>query len=232
MKKLLYIGPSWAVRGFHTPGDYPPKATDVPGKDYTNLAIELGLDVVNLAEYNFSNLTCYNRIYNYTESYDGVVWVYCEPIKDLGYFNSPTIEDFIQSQDFWQLRKNINQTILQKMSELNCPIALIGAHGDIEGCNHKNITVIDSSWQKFLAKQAGVDLSVGWGADVAHWSMFTKYPNLKPSRGLVELVSDTLDAWKKIEDKGLFMWVHPNRKANEVFAGHIKSNLNSWLDSI
>lgn len=228
----MYIGPSWALRSFAIPGENPPTSNDVLGLDYTNLAHELELDVINLAEFGFSNLTCYNRILNYPKPYDGVVWIYCEPIRDLGYNNSATIQDFITSANFWEIRKNINDVILKKMAELECPIALIGGHSDIEDCNYSNITVIDSSWQQFLAREADVDLPVGWGADVAHWKMFTKYPNLHPSKPLVELVCDTLDSWNKLQKKDLFMWVHPNRRATELFAGHIKSRLNTWLDSI
>lgn len=231
MKKLLYVGSSWAARSFTKHYEERPTATDRLGIDYTNLAHELGLDVVNLSQFSISNLSCCNLIQQYDQPYDGVVWVYCEPIKDLGYNNISSIKEFLQSPNFWSIRQNINSVILKKMSELDCPIALIGGASDVETADYDNLTVIHPSWQKFLAETAGVDLEHGWSADIAHHEMGL-YPRIHPSAGLVDLMTDTFDAWKKLEKKDIFINTHPNVNGTQLFAGHIKSSLNTWLDSI
>ena len=231
MKRLLYIGSSWAVRSFDKDYENPPKATDVVGQDYTNLAYELGLDVVDLSQFNLSNLSCLNLIRQYNQDYDAVVWVYCEPIKDIEYNQYSTIEEFLTKDNFWQLRTHTNTVILEQLSMLGKPIALIGGASDVDYVNHPNLTVIHPSWQKFLAQHAGLNLEHGWSADVAHHDI-TRFPKIKPSAGLVDLISNTFDVWDKLATNNLFAKTHPNTAATKLFASHIKPGLNTWLDNL
>ena len=231
MKKLLYIGSSWASRSFDRPYELQPKPTEVPGVDYTNLAHELGITVTDLSQFSISNLSCWNIVYNYPKEYDAIIWVYCEPIKDLGYENYSSLEEFLTSNNFWELRSHINRMILKKLSDLGCPIALIGGSSDVENADYPNLTVIHPSWQKFLANKANVKLSHGWSADVAHHDM-TRFPKLKPSAGLVDLMSETFDAWKEMEKSKIFSRTHPTTKGTKLFAAHIKTSLNNWLDTL
>ena len=231
MKKLLYVGSSWAVRSFDRPYENPPKPGAVAGRDYTNLAYELGLEVVDLSQFSISNLSCFNLVREYGDDYDGVVWVYCEPIKDLTYNHYSTMEEFLTSDNFWALRSHTNSLVLKRLSELGCPVALIGGASDVENANYDNLTVIHPSWQKFLAERADVDLEHGWSADVAHYEMI-QYPDLKPSMGLVDLMSSTFESWKKLEDHKLFNRAHPNTIGTQLFATHIKPSLNNWIDNL
>lgn len=230
MKKLLYVGPSWAVRSFSQHSeDYPQ-----PGENYTNLALELELDVVNLAQFGFSNQRCLNIIKNYNEPYDGIIWIYCEPIKDLDKLGHPTVENYLQSQNHLEIRLEISQKILRSANELGQPIAVIGAHSDVENYNLDNITIIHPSWQQFLSNSVNISLNsrnIGWGAEVAQ-NYIGAYKNIKPAVSLVELTYDTLSAWEEMEKQQVFCGCHPSRKGNELFAKHIQKNVQSWLSTL
>jgi hypothetical protein len=198
MKKILYIGPSWAARSFDTP-----EGSEL---EYTTLAQELNITVDNRSKSALSNHAIINCVLptNYKELYKGIIWVYAEPIGDLSSLhcyttnlNHITPETFIKSENFWEMRKEINRYTLTEMSKIECPIGLIGAHSDIEDCNYNNITVIHPSWQKFLAQHTNVALEDGWGAEVAHRYIMTEYKNITPSRNIVNKISDTFSAWIK-----------------------------------
>ena len=233
MKKILYVGPSWANRSFDTPeGDE---------SEYTNLAQELNISVDNFSKSALTNLAIINHIIpkNYKELYQGIIWVYSEPIGDLSSLhryttdlNYITPKTFIESEDFWEMRKETNRYILKEMSKINCPIGLIGAHSDIENCNHSNITVIHPSWQKFLAQYTSVTLEDGWGAEVAHRYIMTEYKDITPSHNIVNKISDTFAAWHKMELHRVFNWCHPNKKGNELFAKEIKSSVQSFINNL
>ena len=232
MKKILYLGPSWAARSFDTP--------EGSESDYTNLSIELNIDVDNRAKLGLSNLSIINQIpSNYEELYKGIIWVYAEPIGDLtnlkqytSNLNSITPTSFIESENFWEMRKDINKYILNEMSNINCPIGLIGGHSDVEDCTHSNITVIHPSWQKFLADTMNVKLDHGWGAEVAHRYILTENKDVTPSYNLIDKVSDTFSAWHKLELHRVFNWCHPNRKGNELFAKEIKNSIQSFINNL
>lgn len=231
MKKLLYIGSSWAVRSFDRDYEYPPTPTEVVGKDYTNLAHELGIDVVNLAKFDYSNIDCYNAIVNYDQSFDGVVWIYCDPLKDLSASRGYTIEDFVKSTDIWNIQRSMNNYILKRISSLGCPIALIGGPGDVADADYKNLTVIHPSWQKFLAELVNVTLEVGCDADLLQ-RYIKEFSTHTPSNELIKLVGNTLDSWKQLEINKVFKFVHPNSKGTQFFANHIRPSLNTWVANL
>lgn len=226
MKKIAYIGPSWAVRSFDTPhGDE---------ENYTNLAMELGLDVVNLAKFGDSNLGCLKRLLDKQKEtkFDAVIWIYCNILGNIPHLSSMTKRQFIESENFWSIREEANQQILAKINNLPCPVALIGAHSDIVNCNHNNITVIHPSWQQWLAGQVGVNLSLGWEAEVAHRWILEDERGARPSRELVFKTSETLRAWNKMDTLGVFNFCHPNRKGNELFAKEIKPSVYSFINDL
>ena len=163
MSKLLYIGSSWAYRSFDT--------ANGEETDYTNLYKELELDVIDLSKPGASNLRLLEKIKHYDRDYDGIIWVYAEPILDLSLSEK---ERLFKSEDFWQLRAELNHKILIAIAGINKPVALIGGHSDIVDCDHANITVIHPSWQKFLAEYSNIELDHGWGSEVAHRIILTE----------------------------------------------------------
>ena len=112
------------------------------------------------------------------------------------------------------------------------PVGLIGAHSDIFDCDYENIEIIHPSWQKFLGNIAGIEIKNGWGAEVAHRWLVYEFPNSSICKEAVEMISENLDAWIKLELNNLFYQVHPNRRGNILFANEIKSKVNSFMQNI
>jgi hypothetical protein len=221
MKKILYVGPSWAFRSYDT--------VEGSESDYTNLLKELELSAVNLSKPGLSNMECLDLVNQYEGHYDAILWVYCEVITDCLHTLK---QNLIESENFWELRNEMNQKTLNMINQLNCPVGLIGAHSDITDCNHKNITVIHPSWQKFLANQVDVDLKHGWGAEVAHRYAMFEFKKSKPSKAMIDFTSGTLQAWTQMELSGVWRGVHPNKNGNELFAKEIKNNVQSFINNL
>jgi len=221
MKRLAYTGSSWAARGFDNPVEQDPNGG-------TNLVKELNLQVTNLSEFSSSNSSCYEKLKNHNDKFDAVLWVYCEPFNEI----SPGDLSLIIKKENWiEVRKDINYQILKKINGLGCPVGLIGGPSDVFDCDFDNITVIHPSWQKFLAEQNNVDLDLGWGADVAH-SAIVYNQDTAPCRSAVQAISDTFKSWNQLELYGLFRWVHPNTKGNQLFAKEIKHSVKCFIDGL
>ena len=223
--KSIYIGPSWAERSFNTNDD-----TDT---EITSIAKELGLDTVNLAKRGYTNRMLLQKLQSYLEKNpqskgSPIIWFYSEPLSDAWWYENCVEEKFIQSSNWLEIRASTNKKILKEISELDHPIALIGAHSDIVDCNHSNITVIHPSWQKFLAGTCDVKLDCGWGAEVAH-KIIISSPDVKPSYSIVDAITDTFNGWHKLEMNHLFQICHPNILGNQLFAKEIKDPLFDWL---
>ncbi len=222
MKNILYIGPSWAVRSYDT--------VEGSESNYTNLLMELNLNAVNLAQRGWSNMQCLDCIKDYTSSFDAILWVYCEPILDVLHKNK---KNLIESNNFWELRNNINADTLSMINQLNCPVGLIGGHSDIVDCDsYNNITAIHPSWQKFLANYVGINLEHGWGAEVAHRYAMYEFKNSRPSKDMINKTADTLNIWTQLELLGVWRGVHPNKKGNQLFAKEITSNVQLFVSNL
>lgn len=228
MTNILYVGPSWANRSYST--------HDASETDFTSLYRELSLDkfnIVDLSKPGMSNqyfidlLSSPNQPHSYKCKYDAIIWVYCEPIIE-----SKDRQTLLTSENFWQMREQTNKNILNQISQLGVPVAMIGAHSDIENCNYANLEIVHPSWQKFLAEYADVKLDVGWGCEVAHKWLLVDYPKLKPSKNLVNSVSDTWRAWCELDLNGVFCWCHPNKLGNELFAREIEQKIQTWIKNI
>ncbi len=221
MKKILYVGPSWAFRSYDT--------IEGSESNYTNLLKELEVSAVDLSKPGLSNMECLDCVNQYKDHYDAILWVYCEVIADSLHEQK---QNLIEAKNFWELRNEMNQNTLNMIDQLDCPVGLIGAHSDIVDCNYKNITVIHPSWQKFLANQVGVELKHGWGAEVAHRYAMYEFKKSKPSKAMVDLTSDTLRSWTQMEMLGVWFGVHPNRNGNELFAKEIKNSVQSFINNL
>jgi len=221
MSNILYVGPSWAHRSYDT--------NEGSELDYTNLARELDLDIVDLSRVGAGNMEMLEKVKGYTGDYLGIIWVYAEPVID---FTKQEQDQFITSEDCDKLREIKHQQILQAIADLNCPIALIGAHSDVGYCNHANISIIHPSWQRFLAMSTGTNIEYAWGADVAHRIFLEEYRNIKPSKKLVNMIISTFKSWREMESKNVFKWVHPNQNGNSLFAKAIEKDLTSWINRV
>jgi hypothetical protein len=215
------VGGSWAARSFSNNFE-----TNLePGPADTNLMRELSIPVTNLAKFKLSNLQGLDIVKDY-KNYHGIVWIYSEPMKDVD-----DLQTFITSHNCWQIRECINQQILNCLNNLNIPIALIGGPSDVDNCDYKNISVIYTSWQKFLADLVNIKFTRGWDASYIHYKMLT-YSNIRPSIQIVDALSETFENFKQLEQAGLIKGVHPTRLANELFAKEIKNSIAKWFDNL
>lgn len=229
--RFVYTGPSWAASSF--PVDL----------NSTSLAKEWALPHFNCSMYASNVLQCVDKIKNLEAS--PIVWIYNEPILCLAEATGLTREQLIQRRDWKDVWEDCNQFCLSKIAGLNRPVLLIGAHSDIVNCNHSNITVGHTSWQKFLANAAGmtvddqgvhVKLDDGsnykiqtcWGAEVIHKFMHEN-PSIDPSNEITEAIWDMFFFWKELEKADLFYEVHPNRQGNELFANFLTPVLTTFL---
>jgi hypothetical protein len=225
---ILYLGPSWAMRSYNTPNN-----TDT---EITNIAQELQLDVIPMAEEGGSNRFLLKKLHRHLKNnpqhkHVPIIWFYAEPFLDSWWYDDCVLEKFIQTPNWNEIRSSTNQKILKEIAELDHPVALIGSHSDIFDCNHSNISVIHPSWQKFLAGTCNIKFDRGWGAEVAHKSIISN-PDVKPSYSLVDAITETFNSWHKFEMNHLFQICHPNILGNKLFAQEIKTPLFNWLNKI
>jgi hypothetical protein len=243
----LYLGPSWAVQSFESPG-----GEHDPVK--TNLAQELGLtDYTSLALYANSNFDQLTLAQEFIQQHPElapfrIVFVSANSLS-YGHkiFNMSRVEfakTFLQSNDPLDLVQSLEQQFYQRLNQLGVPVALIGAHTDVTCQSHDNITVIHPSWQNFLAQRCGLNSVYGWAADVAHgWLQGIVIPEVgdpehfdlgrNPSPVVVDEIHKIIfDTWMELEKHKLFRCVHPNILGNQLFAKEIADSFNQWIDNV
>jgi len=193
---------------------------------------EIGLEVVDLSQPGTANFEMLDRINEQANDYDGVIWVFAEPLQDHTW-NKDSLTELVQSENFWDIRQNIYTQSLQRIdSEIKKPVALIGSHSDVADGDYDQIEIIHKSWQKYLAETVGVNLNIGWGADALHRMIMMDLSEVNPSIAVVDAISDQFKFWKQMELRKVFNWVHPNTLGNQIFAREIKPKIYQWLNQI
>jgi len=229
MKKFIYTGPSWAELSYDNIPDW-----DV---NNTNLAKEWGMPYIDYAARGHSNSSRASLIQNDKNNYP-IIWIMCEPL--VGHLHDPTSPlskslqtEYLITSNHSAVRQTINLMQLDAMNRLNRPIGIVGAHSDIIESDikyFKNLTIIESSWQNFLADIAGIARQpYNFGYEISH-RMIHGNQNLIPSNKLIDDVYNGLEFWKKLEKHGLFYDVHPNRTATELFARHVKNKVVKFIN--
>jgi hypothetical protein len=237
MKPFVYAGPSWAKRSF----DDPDKNIEI-----SNLAKEWELPYFNCAEEGSNNLQQVQYVKN-TLTDLPIIWVMCEPLVELTisddtlsrsnlyrvHRKKALIKKYLNTPDHLSVRQIINFEQLSAMNALNRPIGLIGGHSDIQDSDitfFKNITIIDHSWQNFLAKLAGIDYNqYNFGFEISHRILHGNH-DIAPSDKLVNDIYQGLEFWKLLEKKNLFYEVHPNRVATEEYAKYLKDKVIEFIE--
>jgi hypothetical protein len=241
----LYLGPSWAVQSFESV-----HGLDDPVK--TNLAQELELtNYTSLALYACSNLDQLQSAQEFMQQNSElapfrIVFVTANSLQDAHKISGVSQVDFarafLTSADPMRTVKILEQQFYRQLNALGVPVALIGAHTDVEDESFGNITVIHPSWQNFLGQRCGLNNFYGWAADVGHrWLQGIVIPEYgppehfklgtKPSKVIVDEVHKMLSVyWCKFEKNKLWSGVHPNIRGNQLFAQEIKQSVNNWLD--
>jgi hypothetical protein len=243
----LYLGPSWAVQSFESPG-----GEHDPVK--TNLAQELELkDYTSLALYASSNFDQLALAQEFIQQHPElapfrIVFVSANTLSDgPDLFNLSQVDfakTFLLSNDPLDMIQSLEQQFYQHLNQLGVPVALIGAHTDVTCQSHDNITVIHPSWQNFLVKHAGLNSVYGWAADVGHrWLQGIVIPEVgepehfelgrDPSPAVVEEIHKIIfDTWMEIEKHKLFRSCHPSILGNQLFAKEIADSFNQWIDNV
>ena len=228
-KKFIYSGPSWAFQSFDTPeGDEP---------NTTNLLKEWGLGdiAINISKGGGNSIEQYERFKDLNLP---VIYVMCEP---LSIFNATPnyLDKYFDGgiNSVWDMRTRRNKNFMERLSQLNNRVAVIGAHADVSDVPD-NVTVIDSSWQNFLRQESGLDTGYNWGVDALHTQLSLSnnidmlkmpYRNRKNVELFVDKIWNQFDIWKKLEKNKLFCDVHPNKLGNELYAKHTLDNVQEFL---
>lgn len=229
--KFVYTGPSWAASSYPL------------GSDSTNLAKQWNIPHVDCTMLGATVPMCVSMI-KYRQ-FAPVIWVYNEPIRCIKEATGLTLQQMLQRSDWQDIREDCNQYCLNLISSLNRPVLLIGAHSDIVNCNHANIVVGANSWQKFLAKKAGIPVENDtvyvtcndgssfsiqhcWGGEVMHRVMYEN-PYIMPSKEITDAIWDMFFFWKELEKANLFHNVHPNFQGNKLFAEFLKPTVDKFL---
>jgi len=241
----LYLGPSWAVQSFEST-----HGVDDPVK--TNLAQELELNnYTSLALYAKSNLDQLHDAEEFMQHNPElapfrIVFITANSLQDAHKISKISQADFarafLTSADPIDIIKTLEQQFYRRLNSLDIPVALIGAHTDIECESFDNITVIHPSWQNFLGQYCGLNSFYGWSADVAHrWLRGVIIPDYgppehfelagRPSKVVVDEIHKLIKInWQILEKNKLFTGSHPNIQGNQLFAQKIKQSVNNWID--
>jgi hypothetical protein len=217
----LYVGASWAHRSYNT---------DDESEDWhTSIRKETRINILDLSVPGTSNRWHIENIKS-NPAYQNrpILWIYCEPLFDLTYYTGMTEVDLIEKEDWLDVRKYVNQKILEEIDTLEVPVGLVGSHSDVFDCNRKNLEVLLSSYQKTLCDIAGTQYDfLGWGPERLHKAILNN-GNRRPSYSLVNEMSKTFAGWKRLEILGLFYNVHPNRGGVELFSNILAPHLQEW----
>jgi len=241
----LYLGPSWAVQSFEST-----YGLDDPVK--TNLAQELELsDYTSLALYANSNLDQLQDAEKFILQHPElapfrIVFVMANSLQDghkiSGVSQVEFARAFLTSADPLVTVRTLEQQFYRRLNSLGIPVALIGAHTDVDCESFDNITVIHTSWQNFLAQQCGLNSFYGWPADVGHrWLQGIVIPEYgppehfelgtDPSKSVVDEIHKLFNVnWRILEKNRLFKGTHPTILGNQLFAQEIKQSVSNWID--
>lgn len=235
--QFIYTGPSWAYTSY----DVPNSEADL---NPTSLAKEWQIPCINLSRPGRRIVESVELV-RQAEDKLPIIWIYGEPSLNLKEATGMEHKEFIQRSDWLDVWKECNQWCLNKINDIGLPVLLIGAHSDIVDCDFSNITIGHDSWQKYIAKLAGLkidnktvyvkmddggDYSFDrcWGAETVH-RIIHEHQDIDPSQGITNAVWDIFYFWKELEKSNLFFDVHPNKQGNKLFAEFLLPTVNKFL---
>jgi hypothetical protein len=161
-----------------------------------------------------------------------IVWIYTEPGRDYGTITGGREYGWIESEDIFQIRRELDRKILARIRQtLSNPVIFIGGLSDIntELASSHGYDVLCPSWQKWIAmKMQSSWFQFGWGASDIGWK--THSDNVKPSRAATFAWDEQIKEWCWWEQHGWFCHEHPSPRANEEFAKELWPAFLRWLD--
>jgi hypothetical protein len=223
MTKYLFVGDSWAEKAWtHDNYQLPTQQSDIrladfwPGQ-YTKITVP-----------GQGNLALLDRIQRMQVPDDvPIIWVYTEPGRDHSRISDSKPHSWMQREDLWQLRAELDYAIINKIkTTLTNPIAFIGGLSDVPALS--NIDVLYPSWQQWIADKLNSQHFVrGWGASDIGWRAV--HDGVTPSRTATFAWDEQIKEWCWWEQQGYFCHEHPSPRANQEFAEYLQPQIEQWL---
>lgn len=223
MIKYLFVGDSWAEKAWtHDNYQLPTQHSDIrladfwPGQ-YTKITVP-----------GLGNLALLDRIQRSNVSEDTpIIWVYTEPGRDHSTITGSKPHSWMQQEDLWQLRTEMNCAIINKIkTTLKNPVAFIGGLSDVPTL--PNVDVLHPSWQQWIANRLNSQHFVrGWGASDIGWRAV--HDGVTPSRTATFAWDEQIKEWCWWEEQGYFSHEHPTPRANQEFAEYLQPQVAQWL---
>jgi hypothetical protein len=231
----IYAGPSWAAFSYPI------------SEDSTNLSKEWKIKNISVAKGGSSVLEQLDLIKSkLIQQSLPIIWIYNEPLADLKKITGITMEEFVQREDWQLIMQQCSEFCFDQIDALGVPVLLIGGARDIQNCERKNITIGHASWQKWLAKQSGMnvidniikvtpfdggnyDLAQCWGAELVHQFLHSR-TDINPNNRLLDAIWDIYYFWEELQRRDWFFEVHPNKRGNVEFANFLKPTVDKFLE--
>lgn len=227
--KIVFVGDSWAWKGitkennktFDQFGDSDARLADFWNIEY-QLCVGLGKGNLGLLE-----LVQSQNI----DPEIPIVWVYTEPGRDYGAVTGRPEFEWMESEDIFAIRKDLDLEILQRIrNSLKNPISLIGGLSDVDQtlAESLGLSVLHPSWQGWIGKTLNSKwFKFGWGAGDIGWR--TNYNKVTPSRAAVFEFDELIKEWYWWEEMGYFYQVHPSLRATQEFAEFLQADVINWV---
>ena len=231
--KFLWTGASWAIKGFteqnYQTGKNDPGPGDVRIPDFWNLPFE------SCCVGGVSILTILDKLQKLNLDPElPIIWLYGAIERDYGRLTGDFEHGWIMREDFFEIRKELDQKILKIIREtLPNPIGLIGGDTDINVnlAESLGFHVLCDSWQHWIAKTLNSQwFKFGWNPADVGWRMDSH--NIKPSKAVVFAWDELIKEWCWWEDNGYFCHEHPTPKCHKEFAEYLKPKVEQWLEDL
>lgn len=231
--KLIFAGDSWAIKGY-TEDNYHHNNLDPMPSD-TRMADYWTWSYSGYYRPGYGNLVLLDHLVkNNIDPKTPIIWVYTEPGRDYGRITGRPEFGWIESEDIFEIRQDLNNQILKSIREtLPNPIGLIGGLSDIEVDIAKSLgfDILNKSWQGWIAEKMNSQwFQFGWGASDIGWRMHVN--NIKPSRAATFAWDEQIKEWCWWQDHGWFCHEHPTPMAHREFALFLKPLIDEWLASV
>jgi hypothetical protein len=229
---IIYAGDSWALKGFtdenFDKGNQEPLPGDIRMADHWPVEYDI------CCTPGKGNLSCLSHFKQ--KNFDAkapVVWVFTEPGRDYNIITGKSEFHWIESEEIFQIRQELEIEILKRMREhIPNPVALIGGLSDINVSLAESLDffVLHDSWQRWIAEKLNSQwFKFGWGACDIGWR--ANYNNVKPSRATTFAWDEQIKEWCWWEEQGYFCHEHPTPLANKEFAYFLEPKLLKWVSN-
>jgi len=244
--KFVYIGPSWAKLSYDTRhGDEKTSTNLLKLWKLTNNAVDLtrkSAGPTGALKLLQTSPACRPQL---QELKLPIIYVTCEPLTDMErvdlfkknkhrkHYKVDHNYDYIaHEKDIMKFRKQLLKSVYKELNLLGVRIGIIGAHTDCENEEniYENITVLDRSWQNFLAREAGIsERKYNWGAEVFHRHIHHSSNNPFDRQTVID-VSNQFKFWRELEDAKLMCWCHPTTLGNKLYAEYTYNKVIDFIN--